>query len=278
MTLTALAPTLAAAGGGESYQPPTPEIFWQPLFEVGGLTITNQMAWAAIITAVLSFAMIALSKRAAVLPSKGQWLFEGFYNFPRNSIARDMIGTKEFRRFVPLLFTLFTMVLFYNLAGSFFLTMNPVSGKVAFPIALTLVVYVVYHWVGIQRMGLGGYFKHMIPPGLPGWIVPFVFLLELVTYLITRPLTLALRLFGNMFAGHMVIYLFVTGAFFFLLHGDGVLLRLLSLPTFAMAGVMVLFEILVQFLQAFVFALLAASYIAGAVAEEHIPDDVAGAH
>ena len=163
--------------------------------------------------------MIALSKRAAVLPSKGQWLFEGFYNFPRNSIARDMIGTKEFRRFVPLLFTLFTMVLFYNLAGSFFLTMNPVSGKVAFPIALTLVVYVVYHWVGIKRMGLGGYFKHMIPPGLPGWIVPFVFLLELVTYLITRPLTLALRLFGNMFAGHMVIYLFVTGAFFFLLHG-----------------------------------------------------------
>ncbi len=256
MTLTA--PTLAAAGGGESYQPPTPEIFWQPLFEVGGLTVTNQMAWSAIITAVLSFVMIALSKRAAVLPSKGQWLFEGFYNFPRNSIARDMIGTKEFRRFVPLLFTLFTMVLFYNLAGSFFLTMNPVNGKVAFPIALTLVVYVVYHWVGIQRMGLGG---------------------ELATYFIIRPLTLALRLFGNMFAGHMVIYLFVTGAFFFLLHGDGVLLRLLSLPTFAMAGVMVLFEILVQFLQAFVFALLAASYIAGAVAEEHVPDDaVAGTH
>src|SRR5690606_39180770 len=142
------------------------------------------------------------------------------------------------------------------------------TGKVGFPIALTLVVYVVYHWVSIQKMGLGGYFKHMIPPGLPSWIVPFVFLLELITYFITRPLTLALRLFGNMFAGHMVIYLFVTGAFYFLLHGDGILLQALSVPTFLMAGVMVLFEILVQFLQAFVFTLLAASYIAAAVADD----------
>ena len=266
MILTA--PALPAAGGGE-FNPPTPEIFWQPLFEVGGIVVTNQMAWAAIVTAVVSIVLIALSRKAAVVPSKGQWLLEGFYNFPRNSVARDMIGTKEFRKFVPLIVTLFTMVLFYNLMGIFPFAMNPVTGKIGFPIALTIVVYVVYHWVSIEKMGLVGYLKHMVPPGLPGWIVPFVFLLELVTYLITRPLTLALRLFGNMFAGHMVIYLFVTGAFFFLLHGDGVLLRLLSLPTFAMAGVMLIFEILVQFLQAFVFALLASSYIAGAVAEDH---------
>ncbi|MFX4285423.1 F0F1 ATP synthase subunit A [Janibacter sp. G349] len=266
MTLTALA---LPAAGGESYQPPTPEIFWQPLFEVGGLTVTNQMAWSAIITAVLSIGLLALSKNASVVPSKGQWLLEGIYNFPRNAVARDMIGTKEFKKFVPLLVTLFLSILLYNWAGSFFLAMNPVNGKIGFPIALTLVVYVVYHWVGIQRMGLGGYFKHMVPPGLPGWIVPFVFLLELMTYFITRPLTLALRLFGNMFAGHMVVYLFVTGAFYFLLHGDGVLMQALSLPTFLMAGVMIIFELLVQFLQAFVFTLLAASYIAGAVADDH---------
>lgn len=269
MTLTAHAPALPASGGGESYQPPTPEIFWQPLFEVGPLTVTNQMAWSAIITAGLSIALIMLSKRAAVVPSKGQWLLEGIYNFPRNSVARDMIGTQHFQRFVPLLVTFFLSILLYNWAGSFFLSMNPVSGKIGFPIALTLVVYVVYHWIGFQKMGFVGYFKHMVPPGLPAWIVPFVFLLELMTYFITRPLTLALRLFGNMFAGHMVVYLFVTGAFYFLLHGDGVLLKALSLPTFLMAGAMVIFEILVQFLQAFVFTLLAASYIAGALADDH---------
>ncbi|WP_068262518.1 F0F1 ATP synthase subunit A [Janibacter limosus] len=265
MILTA--PALPAAGGGE-FQSPGPEIFWQPLFEVGGIVVTNQMAWAAIVTGIVCVVLVALSRKAAVLPSKGQWLLEGFYNFPRNSVARDMIGTKEFRRFVPLIVTLFTMVLFYNLMGIFPLAMNPVTGKVAFPIALTLVVYVVYHWVGFQKMGFIGYFKHMVPEGLPTWIVPVVFLLELVTYFVTRPLTLALRLFGNMFAGHMVIYLFVSAGAYFLLDG-GVVLKLLSLPTFLMAGVMVLFEALVQFLQAFVFVLLTSSYIAGALADDH---------
>lgn len=82
MTLPALTSALPAAGGGEGYQPPTPEIFWQPLFEIGGLTVTNQMAWAAIITAVLSIGLVALSKNASVVPSKAQWLLEGAYNFP----------------------------------------------------------------------------------------------------------------------------------------------------------------------------------------------------
>ncbi|WP_083969096.1 F0F1 ATP synthase subunit A [Janibacter melonis] len=264
--IAALAPM--ASGEGEGYQTPTPDIFWQPLFEVGGLTVTNQMAWAAIITAALSFGMVALSRKSAVVPGKGQWLFEGFYNVPRNTVARDMIGTKEFRRFLPLIVTLFTMVLFYNLAGSFFGSMMPVNGKIGFPIALTLVVYVVYHWIGIRKHGLGGYFKHMIPEGLPKAVIPVIFPLELITYFITRPLTLALRLFGNMFAGHMLIYLFVTGAFYFLLEGDA-LLKVVSIPTFLMAGVMLLFEILVQFLQAFVFVLLTASYIAGALADDH---------
>lgn len=264
--LHALAPM--ASGEGEGYQTPTPDIFWQPLFEIGGLTVTNQMAWAAIITVALSVVMVRLSSKSAVVPGKGQWVFEGFYNIPRNTVARDMIGTAQFRRFLPLIVTLFSMVLFYNLAGSFFGSMMPVNSKIGFPIALTLVVYVVYHWIGIRKHGLGGYFKHMIPEGLPKAVVPVIFPLELITYFITRPLTLALRLFGNMFAGHMLIYLFVTGAFYFLLEG-GALLKVVSIPTFFMAGVMLLFELLVQFLQAFVFALLTASYIAGALADDH---------
>ncbi len=274
MILTALASTSpalapAASGGGEGYTPPTPGIFWQPLFEVGGITVTNHMAWAAIVTVVLSLVLVTMSSKASVVPSKGQFYLEGFYNLPRNSVARDMIGTKEFRRFVPLLVTLFTMVLFFNLMGVFFLSMNPVTSKIGFPIALTLEVYVVYHWVGVQRHGLIGYFKHMVPGGLPKAVVPVIFPLELITYFITRPLTLALRLFGNMFAGHLLIYLFVTAGAYFLLDADGALMKAMSLPTFLMAGVMFLFELLVQFLQAFVFVLLTASYIAGALADAH---------
>ncbi len=74
MILTA--PALPAAGGGEGFESPTPEIFWQPLFEVGGIVVTNQMAWAAIVTAVVSIVLVVLSRKAAVVPSKGQWLLE----------------------------------------------------------------------------------------------------------------------------------------------------------------------------------------------------------
>ncbi|MCE1179952.1 MAG: F0F1 ATP synthase subunit A [Micrococcales bacterium] len=269
MSLTALAASitsLPAAEGGEGFQPPTTDIFWLPLFGKGDWAITEQMVWGAIVTAFLVIMLLALSKRAAVIPSKGQWMLEGLYNFVRNGVARDMIGTREFLKFVPLLFTFFTLILFNNLMGIFPLAMNPVTGKIGFPIAFTLVVYAVYHWIGIKRMGLGGYFKHMVPEGLPGWIVPFVGLLEFITYFITRPLTLALRLFGNMFAGHMVITLFVSAAAYQLLDG-GAALKALSIPTGLMAAIMVLFEALVQFLQAYVFTLLAASYIAGALAD-----------
>ena len=117
-------------------------------------------------------------------------------------------------------------------------------------------------------MGVGGYFKHMVPPGLPGWVVPVVFVLELMTYFITRPLTLALRLFGNMFAGHMVLVVFIIGGYE-LLMSDSIGLKFVALPAWAMAFAMTLFEALVQFLQAFVFTLLTASYIGGALEDSH---------
>ena len=272
MILSALASSsvaaLPAADGGGGFHAPEPGIFWLPLIGSGDWAITEQMVWGGIITVVLAVGLVALSRKAAVVPSKGQWMLEGFYNFARNGIARDMIGSKEFLKYVPLLFTLFSLILFGNLLGIFPLAMNPVNGKIGFPIAYVVIVYVIYHTIGIKKMGLGGYFKHMVPPGLPKWIVPVVFLLELVTYFITRPLTLALRLFGNMFAGHMVIVLFVSAGAFFLLEG-GPLLKLLSIPAFLMSAVMVVFEALVQFLQAYVFTLLTASYIAGALADDH---------
>lgn len=253
-----------AEGGEGGFSPPTPDIFWLP---VGGTFITEQMVWGGISVLILSVVMVALSKNAAVVPSKGQWMMEGFYNLARNGIARDMIGSKDFLRFVPLLFSLFSLILLNNWFGILPPVMNPTFGKIGFPIALTLVVYVVYHWIGFKKHGVKGYFAHMVPDGLPGWIRPAIFVLELITYFVTRPLTLALRLFGNMFAGHMLIVLFVSAGAYFLT--QDVLFKLLSVPTFLMAAVMVVFEALVQFLQAYVFTLLSASYIAGALADDH---------
>jgi F-type H+-transporting ATPase subunit a len=95
-----------------------------------------------------------------------------------------------------------------------------------------------------------------------------VFVLELVTFFITRPLTLSLRLFGNMFAGHILLLLFALGGEYLLLHGEG-LLKLVSIPAFLMFFLFSAFEILIAFLQAYVFILLAAVYIAEVYADEH---------
>jgi F-type H+-transporting ATPase subunit a len=259
----------AAEGEGGGFVAPTTGDFFQPIWfgGEGAWAFTEAMFWGGVSVLLLAVVLVVLSRNAAVVPGRGQWLMEGFYGFVRNGIARDMIGSRDFLRFVPLLFTLFSLILVNNLFGVIPPVQFPTMSRIGFPIALTLVVYVVYHAIGIRRRGVVGYLGSLLPAGLPGWIKPFILLLELITFFITRPLTLALRLFGNMFAGHMLLVLFISAGAYFL--SQGVLFKLLSVPTFLMAAVMTLFEMLVQFLQAYVFTLLSASYIAGALADEH---------
>ena len=261
---------LAAAGGGEGFEAPGQDIFWWPLFGTSGAFAVTRPALVLVISAVVIAVVLTLAtRRLTVVPGKGQMLTEATYGLVRNSIAREIIGSHDFLRFVPLLFTYFTLILLNNLFGVIPFFQYPTMGRIAFPLVLALVVFVIYHFLGIKRRGLGGYLASLIPPGLPGWIKPFVFFLELITYFITRPVTLALRLFGNMFAGHILLVLFITGGEYMLLHSHSLGLQILSIPTFGMGVVMTLFEILVEFLQAYIFTLLAALYIAGSLADEH---------
>jgi F-type H+-transporting ATPase subunit a len=109
----------------------------------------------------------------------------------------------------------------------------------------------------------------MVPPGLPPGLREFVFLLELVTYFFTRPVTLALRLFGNMFAGHLLILLTVTGGEYLIFDTDSPAMWVAGVATFFGGFLMTIFEILVEFLQAYIFTLLTALYIAGSLADDH---------
>ena len=146
----------------------------------------------------------------------------------------------------------------------------PTMSRIAFPIVLTLVVYVVYHTVAIRRKhGVIGYLKSLVPPGLPLWLRPIMFFLEVLTYFIIRPLTLALRLFGNMLAGHLMLLVFILGGEYLLLHGSSIFIQLSGILGLAFGVVMTFFELLVQFLQAFIFTLLTALYISDAVSEQH---------
>jgi F-type H+-transporting ATPase subunit a len=252
----------------EEFVPPSAPDFWQPLIGDGAFAITRSMIVMVLVTIGLAVVMIMATRRLSVVPGRGQYKLEGVYGLVRNSIGRDIIGTDHFLPYVPLLFTLFTLILVNNLMGIIPPVQFPTMSRIGFPLALALGVYIVYLVAGVRRRGLGGFLKSLVPGGLPFWVVPVVFLLELVTFLVTRPVTLTLRLFGNMFAGHILLLLFALGGEYLLLHGEG-LLKLVSIPAFLMFFLFSAFEILIAFLQAYVFILLASVYIAEVYADHH---------
>ena len=259
--------SILAAAVPADYEAPGVSDFWQPLIGSGSTAITRACFVAVISVALIAWFLLATTKKKALVPGKGQMATEAVYGLVRNGVARDLIGSKEFLRFVPLLFSLFTIILVNNFFGVIPPFSYPTFSRIGFPIALSLIVWVVFHAVGMKKHGFFGYWKSLVPSGLPkGMILP-IFFLELITDLFTRPVTLALRLFGNMFAGHILIVLFITGGWYMLTSGG--ILVVAGGVTWVFALVMTLFEILVEFLQAYVFTLLTALYIAGAVADEH---------
>ena len=252
----------------EGFVPPSAADFWQPLIGDGAFAITRTMFVMVLSTIVIGAVMVLSTRRLSVVPGRGQYAMEGVYGLVRNSVARDVIGGAHFKPYLPLLLSLFVLILLNNLAGIIPFIQFPTMSRIGFPLALALGVYVVYLVASVRHKGLGGFFRSLVPAGLPVAVVPVVFALELLTFLVTRPLTLTLRLFGNMFAGHILLLLFAVGGEYLLLHGEG-LVRLVSVPAFLMFFVFTAFEILISFLQAYVFILLASVYIAEVYAEEH---------
>lgn len=249
------------------YEAPGVADFWQPLIGSGNFAITRACFVGLISVALISWFLLATTKKKALVPSRGQMATESVYGLVRNGIARDLIGSKEFLKFVPLLFSLFMLILVNNVFGVLPPFQFPTMSRIGFPIVLSLIVWVVFHVVGMRKHGFVGYWKSLVPAGLPVGMIGPIFVLELITDLFTRPVTLALRLFGNMFAGHILIVLFITGGYYMLTNGG--ILTVAGGVTWIFAFIMTLFELLVEFLQAYVFTLLAALYIAGAVADEH---------
>ena len=143
----------------------------------------------------------------------------------------------------------------------------PVNARIAFPAFMAIVVWVIYHFIGIKHQGPFKYIKNAtIPPGVPKAILPLVFLIEFVGIMITRPLSLAVRLFANMLAGHLLLVSFavITAATW------GLSLTLVIWPfSFFLLIALTGFEVLVAFLQAFIFTILTAVYIGSSMHPEH---------
>lgn len=259
------------AAASHTFNPPSTPNFWQPFFGTGAFAITRTMLLVVVIGLVLAVVFVRSTRRLAVVPSKGQYALESSYGFVRNSIARDLIGEDNMRPYLPLLFATFTFIFLGNVAGIIPVIQFPATSRIGIPIAPMLFVYVVYLAIGFRRRGFVGYLKNLCPPGVPVFVQPLIYVLEAITYFVTRPVTLALRLFGNMFAGHLLLLLISIGAEYLLVEGlDGHIgLGLIGIPIWLSSFVFTVFELLIEFLQAYVFTILAAFYIADSLSDEH---------
>lgn len=251
---------------GEFEPPSAADFQFAPIFGDSILFSKPVFLVALSVILIASFFIIS-ARKAAVVPSRLQFAGEGVYSFVRNSIGQDVIGP-EFMRFVPFLFTLFTFVLCNNLFGIIPFLQFPSMSRIGFPIALAVFTYVVYHYVGIKHHGLKKYVKDIcFMPGVPKWIYIILTPVEFATYFIVRPATLSLRLFANMFAGHLLLLVFTLGGEHLL--ASTIFLKILSIFSFGFAVGLSFFEFGIECLQAYIFTLLTALYIAGALADEH---------
>ncbi|MFT4245629.1 MAG: F0F1 ATP synthase subunit A [Micrococcaceae bacterium] len=231
---------------------------------------SKQMLLMICSTIIIAVFFVMASKKEEVVPSKLQYTGEMGYNFVRNDIARDIIGSKDFKRYVPLLFTFFWFILVNNVYGMIPLLQLPTFSHVGSAYVLAAVAYVVWVGAGIKRHGFIGFFKHMcVPGGVKGPILGLVVPIEFFSNILVRPVTHALRLFATMFAGHLVVMVFASGAEFLIMQYGGIVGFGGGIISIILGIAMYFLEALIMVLQAYVFTLLMASYLQGALADEH---------
>jgi F-type H+-transporting ATPase subunit a len=259
----------SAQAGDPGCEFPAPSLYtflFEPMFKIGGVEFTKPALLALIcMLLVVAFFWAAFNKARVRKPGKMQLIGELGLDFIRNNIAREMIG-KEGDKYVPYLTSLFFFVWTMNLMAIIPLAQFPVAAVIAYPAGLALSVWVTYMTLTFKRHGFIGGLKNLcVPPDVP---LPIYFILvpvEFVSNVIFRPFTLAVRLFGNMFAGHLMIVMF-SAASWYLLTG---LNTFVAGASFVMTVVLTGFEFAIQALQAYIFTMLAASYIGQAISDEH---------
>ncbi len=215
---------------------------------------------------IIVFFSIAFLKPKLV-PSKVQSIGEVSYVFVRDQISRETIG-KAGDRFVPFLFALFFFVFLNNFMGIVPGAQFPATSLFVYPLVLALIVWVTYMFIGMKHQGPLKFFTNMMfPPGVPAGVLGILAPIEFLSNIIVRPFTLAVRLMANMFAGHLLLTVFIVASIY--LFSPSVIGILGSAASGLMTVIMTGFEFMIEALQAYIFTLLTASYIAGSLSHEH---------
>lgn len=255
--------------GGEGYHAPSPDDFNLPPIFPGVPWLDKYMLQAIVATILIIVFWLVMARKRAMVPSKSQYIGEYAYFFVRNSIARDNLG-HDFRKFLPWLIALFSFILINNLWGIFPLTLMPTTAHAGWAYGLAGMVWIVYNGVGIGKHGFFGYLKRAtLPSGVPVFMWWLIIPLEFFSNIIVRPITLALRLFANMFAGHLLVLVFVLGGEYLLFESQSIVNNIAGGVSLIFSMAIFALELFVQCLQAFIFVVLTAVYLSSSLAEEH---------
>ena len=265
----------------EEFQPQN-EFRLDTWIDLPGPMDINKAVMYLVIAAVLTVTtMVFIARRMQARPNRVQTAVEAIYAFMRDQITGSSMDDDMARKWFPFLATLFLFIWFSNLIGYIPLPTNTehtfglfgaeipafaiyaATANISVPLVLALVVFVSYNVEGIRAKGIVGYLKSLIPEGVSGPGVAPLFVLELVSNFM-RLLSLSVRLFANILAGHLII-LFMAGGLAVLLGVEA--LGVITLP---FGLILFMFELgLVATLQAFIFATLSAIYLGGSVAAHH---------
>lgn len=252
--------------GFSTVSPGLHSFVFEPIFTIGAFEFNKTMLLALLGSFIILGFFWAAFGDPKVVPGKLQMIAEAGYDFIRRGVVYETLGKKEGEKYVPFIVSLFFFIWIMNLWSIVPLAQFPVTSIISYPAGLAAIVYVTWVSLTFKRHGFVGAFKNFTGYDKSlGPVLPMAMTIEFFSNLLVRPFTHAVRLFANMFAGHLLIVMF-TIASWYLLNDWGIAYAGVS---FVMTVIMTAFELFIQAVQAYVFVLLACAYIQGALAEHH---------
>jgi F-type H+-transporting ATPase subunit a len=245
--------------------PPIDELFrWKDIWFEDTPFAINKTNLLVIVSSILILAIfVGGSRRMKLVPKGLQNVLEMTYEFIDRGITRDVVGN-DATRFTPFLGSLFLFILFLNFWEVIPGIQFPPTSRFAIPLLLAMIVYVLYWFLGFKHQGIKYLTGHLFPAGVPLFLYILVTPIELVQILLVRPFSLAVRLLANMMAGHILLTALALLTAYTLTNAP-----IISIGPFLLNVGVTGFEILVGFLQAYIFTLLTAVYIADSLHAEH---------
>ena len=253
---------------GLEFPPINAILRWKDLFPT-----FNKVALIAVVAALIGIVifMLAANKDGSKAPRGVRNLAEIIVEFIEDQIVMPTMGHKGLK-WTPFLISLFVFIYLCNAPGIIPIIYMPATARIAIPMCLSLLVWVIFIGVGLKHQGLK-YFGHLLwPPGVPTGLKPLVGIIEFVSTILIRPFSLTVRLMANMMAGHILLVTFsLLSEALFQAETNKVIFAVMGILPFGMLLFLTAFEILVAFLQAYIFAILAAVFI-GSSMEGHGDD------